>query len=785
MVQELQIYSSWDPEKMGNKYTPSFFENMMRLQSVARSICLFEYAVRESEHSALISPANALVSVKLEPKKFMALVSTNISEITKDWIVELLSKPRELADAVHNFFREEKSELKLFSMVTFPALFHHFITMEFQKAGLVFIQRMIRSHDRKFFEPFLVSFMDSSRLFSSSFWRCFEDFGQGSVGSLSLGDVFVLVIKALKVAINCLSSYQQEAINLYISKDKDDFNSFFCAFLQETMGLFLPNLEAVAIQRREMVARILNYMSSTPKCPQAAFVRRLFTSSRHKAWVPHHALSQFENNTPIVLSAHEFFLVQCIVKNNPQLVSVKFVQSFALRESLRSSLDPVFVTVATPSLFELETPERVFVCLEDGRYRELPFDKRGHRKSKIAWAQLKHLGVDPASFVLDKDAQIQSVRDKLTVNLSGKVENYLALRTHRRFLKLANSLESFLSQMSNNEYYSDCISKRRFIFQRIEFLFAMNLTGGGLVSVPSFHNQERVPLRSMVVEMKRDFFSPQTGVVTDPELDGRSPVRKIATTQQNFIDMLRKGEHRSEMFRRQSITERVKVPRTEEDEVIMPRPQMPRKRRKSTSAGQKELSDIVFKNSLRAVLNNGPAYLELKFWIFLVKMDNCELEDRTLNELSKRMSEHMGCLRFEVIRQKKVWKDMNKMAILAKKLNYLRDLRKGSALLAMLEFGDALRTLCMEIPCHSSKRNEVFAKTFERCWLLADNDSFYDCFVWYEKMLGSFPELGTMFSSKDMVVIDFLQKIFWQFLNNVSPELCTKTKECRRYLFQM
>ena len=784
-VRELQIYSRWDKEKVDNKYTSAFFENVMRLQSVSRSISFLEYSVRDNGESKVISPGNALVSVKLEPKKFMTFVSTSASEIMKQWVVELLAKPKELADAVYAFFQEDGSELRLFSMSTFPALFHQFATREFQKLGLAFLQRLIRNYDRLFFEPFLVSFIDCSRLFSCAFWTCFEDFGQGSLGTLTLGEVFVFVIKALKVAVNRLSVYQQEAISLYISKDKDDFNSFICDFLLSTMALFLPHLDSVAVQRREMAVRILEYVSKTPKCPQASYLRKMFTGARHRAWVPEHSMSQFENNTPIVLSVHEFFFIQGIVRSNPNLVTLKFMPSFALRESLRSSFEPVFITIAAPSVFELETPERMSLCLRDPLFRDVPFDNRENENSKLVWFELKHLGVDPIELLLDKSSQpMRSVQEKLTVNYTTKIEKYIAMRTHHKLLKLANSFESFISQMTNDQYYSDCIFKRRFVFQRIEYLLAKNLTGIGLIPLPSLSTQDRVPMRSMAVEMKRDLFSSQSSILQEPDVDARVQ-RKISNTQMNLMDIIRRGDHKSEMFRRQSIAERIKLPQREEDHAIIPRPPSVKKRRKSTSAGQKELSDIIFKNSLRAVLNNGPGYLELKFWIFLVKMDQCELEDKKLVDLSKKVSEHMGCLRFEVIRRKEQWKDKQRLIVLAKKLNYLRELKKGSAVVALLEFGDALRTLCLETPCHSSKKEEVYGNIFERCLVLANNDSFYDCFVWYEKMLGSFPELGTMFSAQDMVAIEFLQRMFWVFLNKLSPELCAKTKECRRYLFQM
>lgn len=193
-------------------------------------------------------------SIKRKPTRIYSNFTGMNSGIILEWIMSILQNPEAYARFVVKYFRTNNKNLNYFSAITFPCLFHHFFTEDFQKLSYRFLLSMLETGDIGTFWYFCLSFIESSSNFSTVLWTNFLNLNQNqsiffTKSHISPGDsnqnqlayqpkiqrsqIFFLFLKCLKTASTALSVYQQQIVKKFFEANAPTCAFFLCKYFIE------------------------------------------------------------------------------------------------------------------------------------------------------------------------------------------------------------------------------------------------------------------------------------------------------------------------------------------------------------------------------------------------------------------------------------------------------------------------------------------------------------------------------------------------------------------------
>ncbi|OHT02047.1 hypothetical protein TRFO_30914 [Tritrichomonas foetus] len=211
-----------------------------------------------------------------------------------------------------------------------------------------------------------------------------------------------------------------------------------------------------------------------------------------------------------------------------------------------------------------------------------------------------------------------------------------------------------------------------------------------------------------------------------------------------------------------------------------------RKRRNSFGT-TKSLSTSFQFELIKTLSQIGQNDLFLKFLACIRMFDQSNLEDSQLTYLRKLYIRFMNAERIRKLTKKYKYDQSNStkedFSEIVRMIDSLSKTKKGSCILMLAEIGRKVNEVGkqFENPIIASK------SILKHCLLLSSTDSFYNAFVWEQKLMTVFPILRKHANALYLNLIpslEFIESTFFEYLGKNDNELFEKTQEIRRTLFK-
>jgi hypothetical protein len=484
-------------------------------------------------------------------------------------------------------------------------------------------------------------------------------------------------------------------------------------------------------------------------------------ASALRAVSPHNETG-LEISTHFVLSGRDLSLVQEIVRQSPELVSVKFVQVFAISAAVATSHAPLWFSISTSPIFSSRRqPDcRVFIT---GRFA--PVDL-GHCSIHEAICQrLTERGVRVTNLVLRPDDPM--------VGRFTFLGEYVLSKLYNEYLGNGLALELFVSQQASDAFLLDEIAKRKTVIAHYLYLIAARMAGlsdglrpGEVIRTPSIESQSYAmrlsadPMNSPVSHFSSFHFFDEIR---------ESASRRLSLDASNSLGNLPRATRPRAMS----------VGAQPEVDLELPPDctyHSEGHRRESRHISHQARGFI---DSMAPLTGQCDQNSDLKMYVFVAKMNVVPLSETGVGRLASRYAELMKAVRFE---QRPNGNDLSFAIGL---LNRLRPLKIGAGCLILLEFGRHLNDWAdrvLERSARKKKKNVVYRRGLLSCLILADNDKFYETYIWLEKMILGFPEFGEILATKFAPWLAFMRRAFWGVLAELDPEFVEKSSAVTSYL---
>ena len=155
--------SGWSLWNHQQKLRHEFISINNELQSISRQIMILKFF---SKNIKLIpsrySPISFENSMKQKPVTFLEKFSTHQYIYVHDILVKIILYPKTMSSLLGNFFTKDCLRLNYFARVTFPSLYHNFVTEELHKAGASLVKNIIQSQPYFLTKAFMLSFVEFS-----------------------------------------------------------------------------------------------------------------------------------------------------------------------------------------------------------------------------------------------------------------------------------------------------------------------------------------------------------------------------------------------------------------------------------------------------------------------------------------------------------------------------------------------------------------------------------------------------------------------------------------------
>lgn len=246
-VQFISHFEGLNLDQNITKYEKKIKNGMAELINMTNQIKIENFLSGDLSDPLIIDYIDVINSVKRIPTKIYNHFTGMNSGIILDWILIIMKNPEAFARIVAKYFRNDSKNLSYFSAITFPGLFHHFFTEDFQKLSYQFLMSMLESGDIGTFWYFCLSFIESSSNFSIVLWSNFLNFNenqniffssshfsqQNSQPKIQKSQVFFRFLKCLKIASSSLSIYQQQIIKKFFDANAATCSFFLCKYFIE------------------------------------------------------------------------------------------------------------------------------------------------------------------------------------------------------------------------------------------------------------------------------------------------------------------------------------------------------------------------------------------------------------------------------------------------------------------------------------------------------------------------------------------------------------------------
>lgn len=845
-IRDLLRISKCNKVNSENNAKKKFVQVYLNLQHVNRQINLINYInLPTTEIPSNLTLTNLTNSIRRPPFKFISKFSSHILNRVSDWLLTFITKPDIAADAVSNhFLYKDNFDSQIFAFSAFPSIYHQFVTYELQNAASKFLNRILDKNDLVLFCNLIYSFLASNHLFFTSLWETYDSQIRLDCSS---SNHFYIFLKSLGSSANSLTSFQHDILYKLFQTNCSVFSELILKklFIMKYMEFF--NDFSNESQNSE-IATILCFAADHPQSPQfKRIVDKLFSANYYKS-ITRHCETNYDNQTPILLSSYELLILQDIVQSNkkifnypdnePEMLQIPKTCQYDFECYVSNiNLRPIFGSDQIKSSLKIDE-SFMFKNLH-----ETPVENSTN--NQIQWERLSIVSKSFGTSELDIFLYPQQVPEakqyieKIPFN-NHQFYDYLVCRFKNSIISDLKLFDSFIYKKSVWGLFSDALdacysslnislsnitkritaeaydetmasNKRMTAIRNIHkstnlIKFAQinpnelvqNANNETLKKIGSVINFDLPQLDESPLKLEpeshddseiksgipKEFFQPNP----DPEpiahqrQKQRSRISRVQTISVinppdlNFEQIASSGnsiEHRN------SHGSEVLANSARQDNSSKPK-----KRRVSERPDTKELDHnfkVTLDKSISEFQNN-----DTKLLVYICNLDMFNLEDKSVVQLGKKYHELMDGLRLKNAINNK-FNDLQRFPYLkrcSEKIEALVYYRKGTALLKLAQIILEINQICQLCFFGSDSYIKLSSDLFQICLLMANNDVFYELFVWYQKMCFCFPDFRSFIPQSMQLMVASYEASFWQFLKNLQASLFEQTKDSCQYLFQ-
>ncbi|OHT07932.1 hypothetical protein TRFO_05049 [Tritrichomonas foetus] len=295
-------------EMCNRNYNTQFSISNLQLQILSRqNTLLTHFASRPTTISIFGSSQTILKSIEKSPRKLINKYSSHILNRLSMWTITLVTMPNEAANSISKFYTSDNEKLKFFGYVTFPALFHHFKTDEFNRSAAALIFHLIASHPLYIANVFVISYFRNCSSFFEALWHNYDSSDPNT-------DELVRLTNAIKKANVCLTRSHVNLLFSLYKRSKTNFGRVIYARL-----LYRSYIDFHEDHENSPLAKILLSISLMVRTSQFDSILNAFLDQDYAyRKIPHNSSGK-ANQTPIVLSSHEIYCLQSLVKTSPEI----------------------------------------------------------------------------------------------------------------------------------------------------------------------------------------------------------------------------------------------------------------------------------------------------------------------------------------------------------------------------------------------------------------------------------------------------------------------------------
>lgn len=679
------------------------------------------------------------------PMRVHLVLSPNSAQFLSDWVKDFVTQPSEFAKAVHKAFPVKNIQLLLFSRVTFPAIFHHFVSLEYLELGEQFLKEYLLISPGNF-PLFFCSFMNSAYSFCDILWRTYDRIICAHERRNQSMVCFSAFLRSLKLASAGLSISHVRVLEFFKNANP-------ALFTTTLVNDFLKQSLVEAMDGRKLdessLWKVLDFAACAGGSKHFELIYNAMIPKFGTKWVPHQSeVSPNLGRTIILFSAHEASLIERIAMVCPNITKLKHSRSVSISEGVYQNFQPVYYEFSMSSFQK--------VVLNDtslfGHAQKLSVSDDTSLKRR--WSELeitaRILGVTPLNLLKNGSVQYKCL-----------FSNDKALLEYGRALCWNNSIDSrkqydtligLLSCQKNLDDLFCCMTYliTIVIHRCMTQIFAAERGFAGYMG--ALPTQKKPLNECLVVQRYYDIFQ----------------LRQISRDVSGLV--------RIRMRNSSKFTTRIKNSDSWDSFKLK------KKRRQSFSMedgdglswGKSILAQIQTKN------NKSPLQTD----VYLRTLEDWHHDDRLVATLKEMYLKLVAVVKGQ--KNKGNERHNNALPYLRRIMVKGDDLvyvRRGPSVSWFTQLAEELAQVHIKFFMNPDvARTRTGAEMMEMAAREAETDGFFEAFLWYEKLFPGSPDLMSRIPKHQVEAVEFVRNSFLEFLGNMDSDFLVKIEEFRQHL---
>lgn len=315
----------------------------IEIQAYAHHANMLRYMLKSTDFFQTPNILDVVAKAIKKPNRVHQRISPNSSHFLQSWVLTAISEPSAFAKAVSVYFTENPKNLQIFSIVTFPSLFHNFISEELTANAAKFLEGIFNVADISMFSQFFASFILSNHNFTKNLWGAYSDLELKTKPKTD-SDYMTIFIQAVESSSFLMSKYNLSIIDLFYQRQPE---KMVASFIQDIIIPSFLDYFHTNDKINEEHPLIKNLVFAATNPTHSRF--NLIFSALHPetpCYLLPHRIFCYDSRTCIVLTSHECLLIQKIILSDEKLIKFQISEKLKLPDKLDNDFEPLFFEVS-------------------------------------------------------------------------------------------------------------------------------------------------------------------------------------------------------------------------------------------------------------------------------------------------------------------------------------------------------------------------------------------------------------------------------------------------------
>lgn len=767
--------ANWDLWSHQQECRQEFVLNCLELQSISRQISILRFFSENINYvPSEYSPIAFTNVIKQIPVKFLSKFSTRQYLYLHDYLVKMITYPRAMASIISNYFTKEDIRLSFFAHVTFPSIFHNFITEELHKAGASLVKFIIQNHPVHLIKPFFMSFIGISTDFFASIWVNF-DMKQKEFNKIHKEDkiehsecLVDIFISSLSKSLCYLSISQIELFKSLLQRSKELFGMIVIQnmLLGSYFEYYQDKIKAIKH------TAIYQMLKTAGFYPTSSFFNKIadtIITPKYTKTRPSHHESGLTNQVPIVLSLHELYVIQQIIFNGSNSKSPNNSENNSQSKSTNDNI-------------ELINSNKIIKAQKPGGFAIFSYQACKNHFEPL------YLDLDLTSFFAKNDESMQvSLFTNSLINANNNKSNSSAntsntgiKRNDKKVIKFIKDFDLLLAHISTGKFFKSLVREKK-----MDLFVTLGLYSRQCVEHSKKKHKKTIDWKALftpnsTLGMHRENLSfsvnlnlnfPRSlsiGNIHHHDNSKKDEDKKESDEEkiQKDLDQLKLSKDVKEKLTK--LLQKFGKPNDEISMFVLVRQlDIYESASKDNNSNIKE--NVNIENKKIDIIDD----CENEYFFEEDEEDDKSQKISYLNsnypvsfqkfkESIKQMKESSENLINKVDENGYFLKFIKKCA---NGIDNLADSSHFEMIFGLVFIGLELNEISIHISengINSSKENFNVMKPFINCLFMHSNDKMFDVFVWYHRFINTFPEIKKIIPKKSRIFIDLLVDYFYE-----------------------